>query len=226
MTSAPRAVVVDDEESIRFVVAQELRAHKFDVEVADSGASALDVIATYQPDVIVLDIMLPDMDGFELLDRLRASGVVAPVLFLTARDGTSDRVRGLTGGGTDYVTKPFALAELVARVKLRLAEGASSGDRRLRCADLMLDEELHEVTRGGHRIQLSPTEFRLLRELLIGQGRVLSRGQLLDLVWDFAFDGDAAIVDKYVSYLRHKIDTVDHKLIHTVRGVGFTIRST
>jgi two-component system, OmpR family, response regulator len=146
------------------------------------------------------------------------------VVFLSARDGTNDRVRGLTGGANDYVTKPFAIAELVARVKLRLTEGNSYSDRRLRCADLILDEESHDVTRNGELVQLSPTEFRLLRVLLIDQGRVLSRGQLLERVWDYDFDGDLAIVDTYISYLRRKVDTGSHKLIHTIRGVGFTLR--
>jgi two-component system, OmpR family, response regulator len=221
----PRALVVDDEENICFVVAHELRAHNFEVDVAGTAADALRLISLHQPDVIVLDVMLPDMNGFVLLEQLRASGIETPVLFLTARDATNDRVRGLTGGGTDYVTKPFALAELVARVKLRLREGGGSADRRLRCGDLVLDDETHEVMRGGEPVHLSPTEFRLLREMLIDQGRVLSRTQLLDRVWDFAFDGDPGIVDKYVSYLRRKIDLTDDKLIHTIRGVGFTVKS-
>jgi two-component system, OmpR family, response regulator len=225
VSSMPRALVVDDEENICFVVAHELRAHNFEVDVAGTGREALRLTAAHQPDVIVLDVMLPDMDGFSLLEQLRASGVETPVLFLTARDSTSDRVRGLTGGGTDYVVKPFALAELIARVKLRLREGGEATDRRLRCGDLVLDDDTYKVTRGGEPVHLSPTEFRLLRELLIDQGRVLSRTQLLDRVWDFAFDGDPGIVDKYVSYLRRKIDTSDHKLIHTVRGVGFTVKS-
>jgi two-component system, OmpR family, response regulator len=224
MSRAPRVVVVDDEENIRFVVAHELRAHKFDVAVADSGRAGLEVIATHQPDVIVLDVMLPDIDGFTVLQQLRDNGIATPVVFLSARDGTHDRVRGLTGGANDYVTKPFAIAELVARVKLRLAEGNSYSDRRLRCADLILDEESHDVTRNSELVQLSPTEFRLLRVLLIDQGRVLSRGQLLERVWDYDFDGDLAIVDTYISYLRRKVDTGSHKLIHTIRGVGFTLR--
>jgi two-component system, OmpR family, response regulator len=221
----PRALVVDDEENICFVVAHELRAHNFEVDVAGTAAEALRLITSHQPDVIVLDVMLPDMNGFALLELLRDSGIETPVLFLTARDGTSDRVRGLTGGGADYVVKPFALAELIARVKLRLREGGDATDRRLRCGDLVLDDDTHQVTRDGQVVHLSPTEFRLLRELLIDQGRVLSRAQLLDRVWDFGFDGDPGIVDKYVSYLRRKIDTTDDKLIHTIRGIGFTVKS-
>lgn len=225
MSNRPRALVVDDEENICFVVAHELRAHNFEVDVAGTAAEALRLITSHQPDVIVLDVMLPDMNGFALLELLRDSGIETPVLFLTARDGTSDRVRGLTGGGADYVVKPFALAELVARVKLRLREGGDATDRRLRCGGLVLDDDTHQVTRDGQVIHLSPTEFRLLRELLIDQGRVLSRAQLLDRVWDFAFDGDPGIVDKYVSYLRRKIDTTDDKLIHTIRGIGFSVKS-
>jgi two-component system, OmpR family, response regulator len=225
VSAAPRALVVDDEENICFVVAHELRANNFEVDVAGTAAEALRLIATHQPDVIVLDVMLPDMSGFALLEQLRSSGLDTPVLFLTARNATNDLVRGLTSGGSDYVTKPFALAELVARVKLRLREGGASTDRRLRCGDLVLDDETHEVTRAGAPVHLSPTEFRLLRELLVDQGRVLSRSQLLDRVWDFAFDGDPGIVDKYVSYLRSKIDSSDDKLIHTIRGVGFTVKS-
>jgi two-component system, OmpR family, response regulator len=225
VSNRPRALVVDDEENICFVVAHELRAHNFEVDVAGTAAEALRLITSHQPDVIVLDVMLPDMNGFALLELLRDSGIETPVLFLTARDGTSDRVRGLTGGGADYVVKPFALAELVARVKLRLREGGDATDRRLRCGGLVLDDDTHQVTRDGQVIHLSPTEFRLLRELLIDQGRVLSRAQLLDRVWDFAFDGDPGIVDKYVSYLRRKIDTTDDKLIHTIRGIGFSVKS-
>jgi len=173
----------------------------------------------------VLDIMLPDVDGFTVLQRLRDRGSTAPVIFLTARDSTEDRVRGLTTGGADYQVKPFAVAELVVRVRLRLEQsGADTPTRTLRCADLVLDPEAHRVTRAGAVVQLSPTEYKLLHYLLVNSGRVLSRMQILDHVWSYDFDGDSSVVDTYVSYLRRKVDDVEPKLIHTIRGVGFTLR--
>ncbi len=227
MTPArPRVLIVDDEESIRFVVDSALRRAGFDTCSADGGRQALDRVAAFEPDVVVLDVMLPDVDGFEVLDRLRADGSEVPVVFLTARDSADDRIRGLTTGGDDYLVKPFAVAELVARVRLRLSPGgASSRTRRLRCADLTLDVDAHRVTRDGRSIHLSPTEFRLLHYLLVNAGHVLTRVQILDQVWPYDFDGDWAVVDTFISYLRRKIDDVEPKLIHTVRGVGFCLRA-
>jgi len=221
----PRVLVVDDEENIRYLVGSALQLDGFETAVAETGAEALELVSTFSPDVVVLDIMLPDVDGFTVLQRLRDRGSTAPVIFLTARDSTEDRVRGLTTGGADYQVKPFAVAELVARVRLRLEQsGADTPTRTLRCADLVLDPEAHRVTRAGAVVQLSPTEYKLLHYLLVNSGRVLSRMQILDHVWSYDFDGDSSVVDTYVSYLRRKVDDVEPKLIHTIRGVGFTLR--
>jgi two-component system, OmpR family, response regulator len=222
--SPRRVLVVDDEENIRFVVSSALKRQGFDVKTAGTAASASEIRSEWSPDVVVLDVMLPDANGFDVLTQWRASGSDVPVVFLTARDSTGDRVRGLTDGGSDYVTKPFAVAELVARVKLRAADSLSS-DRRLRLDDLSIDTDAHVVRRGGLEVHVSPTEFRLLYTLMLNQGRVLSRRQLLDEVWGYDFDGDEQIVDTYIHYLRRKIDTVPPKLIHTVRGVGFSMRN-
>ncbi|MEZ5226625.1 MAG: response regulator transcription factor [Acidimicrobiales bacterium] len=221
----PRVLVVDDEENIRFIVESALDMAGFDVTTAETGSEALNLVTALHPVVIVLDVMLPDVDGFTLLQRIRDRGSSAPVVFLTARDGTEDRVRGLTTGGADYVTKPFAVAELVARVKLRLPKpGVGDGGRELRCADLTMDDDAHRVTRAGEPVQLSPTEYKLLHYLLVNTGRVLSRDQILDHVWAYDFDGDSAVVDTYISYLRRKIDQVEPRLIHTIRGIGFCLR--
>jgi two-component system, OmpR family, response regulator len=221
----PRVLVVDDEENIRFLVGSALQLDGFETAVAETGRDALDVVASFRPDVIVLDVMLPDVDGFTVLRRLRDRGDVMPVIFLTARDATEDRVRGLTSGGADYQIKPFAVAELVARVRLRLQQGGSGGmTRSLRCADLDLDTEAHRVTRAGEVVHLSPTEYKLLHYLLVNSGRVLSRAQILDHVWAYDFEGDSSVVDTYISYLRRKVDRVEPKLIHTIRGVGFSLR--
>jgi len=172
--------------------------------------------------------MLPDLDGFNVARRLRSGDVRTPVLFLTARDATEDKVTGLTLGGDDYVTKPFSLEEVIARIRAVLrrtrAGMPSPSPSRLRAADLELDEESHEVWRAGSRVQLSPTEFKLLRYLMTNVGRVLSKGQILDYVWNYDFQGDSGIVESYVSYLRRKVDTVEPRLIHTIRGVGYVLR--
>ncbi len=221
----PRVLLVDDEENIRYIVKLALEMAGFEVATAASGDEAIKLVGSFQPRVIVLDVMLPDIDGFSLLRRIRDRGSSAPVVFLTARDGTEDRVRGLTTGGADYVVKPFAVAELVARVKLRLADdGSSTEGRALRCADLTLDDETRRVTRAGEIVHLSPTEYKLLRYLLVNSGRVLSRYQILDHVWSYDFDGNSAVVDTYISYLRRKIDNVEPHLIHTIRGFGFSLR--
>jgi len=222
---SPRVLVVDDEENIRFLVGSALQLAGFDTAVADTGREALKLVEEFRPDVVVLDVMLPDLDGFTVLQRLREGGSTSPVIFLTARDATEDRVRGLTTGGADYQVKPFAVAELVARVRLRLEQSGAAGPARaLRCADLELDPEAHRVTRAGEVVYLSPTEYKLLHYLLVNSGRVLSRAQILDQVWSYDFDGDSAVVDTYISYLRRKVDRVDPKLIHTIRGIGFSVR--
>ena len=220
-----RALVVDDEENIVFLVASALRVAGMDVRTASSGREALLEAERFGPAVVILDVMLGDLDGFEVLRRLRADGCVAPVLFLTARHTTADKVRGLTAGGDDYIVKPFALEELVARVQVCLRRhGTSTQPARRRIADLELDEDAHRVWRGGREAQLSATEFKLLRCLMANAGRVVSRAQILDHVWDFDFDGESAIIESFISNLRRKIDTDGPKLIHTVRGVGYSLR--
>jgi two-component system OmpR family response regulator len=224
--SVTKVLVVDDEENISFLVSSALRVEGFDVTTATSGRTALSEAEQRRPDVIVLDVMLGDMDGFEVLRRLRASGIVAPVLFLTARHDTEDRVRGLTAGGDDYIVKPFALEELVARVHvaLRRSGGAASTSSRMQVGDLVLDDDAHRVWRGDDEAALSATEFKLLRCLMSNTGRVVSRGQILDHVWRYDFDGESAIIESFISNLRKKVDDRDPKLIHTIRGVGYSIR--
>jgi two-component system OmpR family response regulator len=219
-------LVVDDEQNITDLVATALRYEGFEVVTALSGRAALGEIAASRPDLLILDVMLPDLDGFEVARRLRQDGRRVPILFLTAKDATEDKVRGLTLGGDDYVTKPFSLEELIARVRAvlrRVAEGSSASSR-LVFADLELDEETHEVFRGKTPIELTPTEFKLLRYLLLNPRRVLSKAQILDHVWEYDFGGDANVVETYVSYLRKKIDTLGPPLIHTLRGVGYSLR--
>jgi len=222
----PRVLVVDDEENIRFLVESALQLAGMETADAEDGRSALKLAAEYQPDLIVLDVMMPGLDGFEVLERLRDGGSRTPVIFLSARDSTDDRVRGLTVGGDDYMVKPFAVAELVARVQLRLQQAAQAPQRTvLRCADLELNTEAYRVSRAGEVIELSPTEYKLLHYLLVNSGRVLTRAQLLDHVWEYDFGGDSSVVDTYISYLRRKLDHTEPKLIHTIRGVGFCLRS-
>jgi two-component system OmpR family response regulator len=219
-------LVVDDEPNITDLVATALRYEGFEVVTALSGRAALGEMAANRPDLLILDVMLPDLDGFEVARRLRQDGRRVPILFLTAKDATEDKVRGLTLGGDDYVTKPFSLEELIARVRAvlrRVAEGSSASSR-LVFADLELDEETHEVFRGKTPIDLTPTEFKLLRYLLLNPRRVLSKAQILDYVWEYDFGGDANVVETYVSYLRKKIDTLGPPLIHTLRGVGYSLR--
>jgi two-component system OmpR family response regulator len=221
-----RVLVVDDEANITELVATALRYEGFEVSTAGDGSSALALVESFRPHVIVLDVMLPDLDGFEVQRRLVERGQRAPVLFLTARDATEDKVHGLTIGGDDYVTKPFSLEELVARIRtvLRRAGGIDAGTERLRFEDLEMNEDTHEVWRGERVIDLTPTEFGLLRLLLSNPRRVLSKSQILDHVWQYDFGGDASIVETYVSYLRKKVDVEEPRLIHTVRGVGYVIR--
>ena len=223
---AARVLVVDDEDAITDLVSTALRYTGFDVAVASTGRAAIATAATFRPELIVLDIMLPDLDGFEVTRRLRGDGVRVPVVFLTARDATEDKVTGLTIGGDDYVTKPFSLEELVARIRtiLRRAGVAGAETSRLVFADLELDDDAHEVTRAGTPIDLTATEFKLLRYLMLNARRVLSKAQILDHVWEYDFGGDANVVETYISYLRKKVDQIEPHLIHTVRGVGYTLR--
>jgi two-component system, OmpR family, response regulator len=221
-----RVLVVDDEPSIVDVVSMALRHHGFDVASAETGAQALAEVRDWRPHAMVLDVMLPDMEGFEVARRLSEQRVELPILFLSARDNTSDKIRGLTTGGDDYVTKPFSLEELVARVRniLRRSGANTELGARLTFADLELDEETREVRRGDHPIELTATEFRLLRYLLLNPRRVLTRAQLLDHVWSYDFGGDARVLETYISYLRKKLDGHGPPLVHTVRGVGYALR--
>ncbi len=221
-----RVLVVDDEPNITELVATALRYEGFDVRSAGDGREALALVETFRPELLVLDVMLPDIDGFEVQRRLIDRGRKTPVVFLTAKDATEDKVRGLTIGGDDYVTKPFSLEELVARIRavLRRTRTAETDERRLKFADLEMDDDAHEVRRGERVIELTPTEFSLLRFLLANPRRVLSKDQILDHVWHYDFGGDASIVETYISYLRKKVDVEEPRLIHTVRGVGYTLR--
>ncbi len=219
-------LVVDDEPSIVDAVSTALRYEGFDVRTVTSGRAALASAQQLPPDLIVLDIMLPDLDGLEVTRRLRADGIRVPVLFLTARDGVEDKVAGLTVGGDDYVTKPFSLAEVVARTRaiLRRTGGEERTDSRLRFADLVMDEDTHEVWRAGKPVRLTATEFALLRFFLLNPRRVLSKSQILDHVWHYDFGGDANVVETYVSYLRKKLDRLGPPLLHTIRMVGYSLR--
>ena len=220
-----RVLVVDDEPNIVDVISMALRFQGFEVESAGTGTDALAAVATFKPQLIVLDVMLPDMAGFDVANRLGAQRSRVPIIFLTARDATEDKIRGLTLGGDDYVTKPFSLEELVARIRtiLRRAGLAEPDSSRLVFEDLELDEDAHEVLRGGELIDLTATEYRLLRYLMLNPRRVLTRTQLLEHVWDYDFGGDARVLETYVSYLRKKLDAHGPPLIHTVRGVGFRL---
>ena len=226
----PQVLVVDDEPNIRELVQVALKFHGCAVTACSSGQDALRQAEASRPDLIVLDVMLPDLDGFEVCRRLRAAGNDVPVIFLTARDTSSDTVTGLALGGDDYVTKPFSVEALVARVRAVLRRAArTAGDPPadqgvLRAADLELDESRWTVHRAGAPVELSPTEFRLLAYLMRHQGRVLTRAQLLENVWGWDYAGQSQIVETYVSYLRHKLDPLGPPLIHTPRGVGYSLR--
>ena len=220
-----RVLVVDDEENITFLLDSALRHFGFDVQVANNGRDAIAKVESFNPDVVLLDVMLPDLDGFEIVRRLRLDGTKVPVLFLTARDATEDKVRGLTLGGDDYVTKPFSLEEVVARIQVILRrQGQATGSSQITFQDLELDDDAHVVRRAGQVIELSPTEYNLLRFLMVNAGRVLSRNQILDHVWQYDFGGHATVVETYISYLRKKIDKLGPPLIQTVRGVGYSLR--
>ena len=229
MSTEPEArlLVVEDEPNIRELLATSLRFAGFEVHVAGDGESAIRLAAEQEPDLVVLDVMLPDMDGFTVTRRLRDSGRQLPIVFVTARDSLDDKVKGLTVGGDDYVTKPFSLEEVVARIRavLRRTRGAFDDSAALTFEDLELDEDSHEVRRGSRVIDVSPTEFKLLRYLMINPNRVLSKSQILDHVWDYDFRGESGIVESYISYLRRKIDIEGvPPLIHTKRGVGYVLR--
>ena len=220
-----RLLVVDDEQTILELLAGSLRFAGFEVVTAASGAEALRAAAASRPDLVLLDVMMPDGDGFEVVRQMRSSGPDIPVIFLSARDGVSERVAGLALGGDDYVTKPFSLDEVLERIRAVLRRsGRAAAATRLRVADLELDEDRHEVRRGGTLIALTPTEFRLLRFLMLNAGRVLSRGQILDHVWDYDPAGNGSVVEPCVSYLRRKVDQAEPRLIHTIRGVGYVLR--
>ena len=227
-STGQRILVVDDETSISDLISTSLRFVGFDVRTAATGSQALAVAEEFKPHAIVLDVMLPDQDGFEVCRQIRNEGVNVGVLFLTAKDGMEDKVAGLTIGGDDYMTKPFSLEELVARLRALLRRigvvEMDHDDEKIRFADLELDEATHEVHRAGNLLDLSPTEFLLTRYLLINSDRVVSKAQILDHVWEYDFRGDAGIVETYISYLRKKIDIYEPPLIHTVRGVGYRLR--
>jgi two-component system OmpR family response regulator len=225
-SSDATVLVVDDDEFIRDLTSSALRIAGFATTTASSGLDALACIERQRPALVVLDVGLPGVDGFEVCRRLRAGGDQTPVVFLTARDADGDKISGFTKGGDDYLTKPFSLEELVARARAVLRRtGPQAPISRLRYADLELDEETLRVTRAGRPIQLSPTELKVLRFLLLNRERVLSKAQILDHVWDYDFGGNAGVVENYISYLRKKIDTVDPPLIHTVRGFGYVLRT-
>ena len=225
--------MVDDEDALVDMLRDALRFAGYEVHVARRGFEALKAAAEVDPDLLILDVNLPDIDGFEICRRLRAEGSQVPVVFLTARDDREDLRTGFTRGGDDYLTKPFSLEELDLRVQaiLRRTQGRGTGaaddeaGERLTCADLEVDVGAHRVWRAGTEVELSATEFRLLRYLVANQGRVLSKPQILDHVWNYDFDGDGSIVETYISYLRRKVDPVEPRLIKTVRGVGYTIRA-
>jgi two-component system OmpR family response regulator len=229
MAEPSRILVVDDEPSITDLLSMALRYEGMEVEVSHLGRQALEAMTKFRPHLVVLDVMLPDLSGFEVLERMGRDriGGRLPVLFLTARDTLDDKLRGFTLGGDDYMTKPFSVEELIVRVRAILRRAHGEGDDgRLNVSDLRMDEESHEVFRGSTSIELTPTEFKLLHYLLLNSGRVVSKSQILDRVWNYDFDGNANVVEIYISYLRKKIDTLGPRLIHTVRGVGYSLRPT
>ncbi|QYH19253.1 response regulator transcription factor [Corynebacterium aquatimens] len=224
-----KVLVVDDEPNIVELLTVSLKFQGFEVESANSGQDALDLARTFKPEAYILDVMMPGMDGFELLGKLRAEGLDGPVLFLTAKDAVEDRIHGLTIGADDYVTKPFSLEEVITRLRVILRRGNvtedAGEDSTLRYADLTLNDETHEVTKAGKIVDLSPTEFNLLRYLMLNAEVVVSKAKILDNVWHYDFGGDGNVVESYISYLRRKVDQGDQQLIHTVRGVGYVLRT-
>ena len=225
--SPVRVLVVDDEVNIAELLAMALRYEGWDLAMAHTGTDAVSTARDFRPDAVVLDIMLPDFDGLEVLRRMRADGNDVPVLFLTAKDAVEDRIAGLTAGGDDYVTKPFSLEEVVARLRAlmrRTTVLADEGSSLLVVGDLTMDEDSHEVTRAGEQVHLTATEFELLRYLMRNPKRVLSKAQILDRVWNYDFGGQANVVELYISYLRKKIDAGRAPMIHTMRGVGYVLK--
>jgi two-component system OmpR family response regulator len=221
-----RLLLVDDEDNLRSMLDAALRHSGFDVHPVANGRDAIEAVEAVDPDLIVLDVMLPDLDGFDVCKRLRQTGNRTPVLFLTARDATEDKVRGLTMGGDDYLVKPFSLEELVARISAVLRRtGVDPTGHELRCGDLSMDDDAHLVLKAGRSVNLSPTEYNLLRYLLLNRNRVVSKAQILDHVWHYDFGGDGGVVETYIGYLRRKLDTTEPRLIHTIRGVGYTLRA-
>jgi two-component system OmpR family response regulator len=221
-----RLLVVDDEPTIVELLSGCLRFAGFDVLTAANGTEAMRVAAAAPPDLILLDVMMPDSDGFDVIRRIRSGGLQIPVIFLTARDSVNERVTGLALGGDDYVTKPFALDEVMARIRavLRRSRGMPDTPSRTVVADLELDEDSHQVRRAGILVSLTPNEFKLLRYLMANAGRVLSKAQIIDHVWDYGFTGDANLVESYICYLRRKVDRSEPRLIHTIRGIGYVLR--
>jgi two-component system, OmpR family, response regulator len=222
-----RVLVVDDEPTLADLLSMALRLEGWEVRSAGDGQAALRTGREWQPDAVVLDVMLPDLDGIEVMRRLRAESYDVPVLFLTAKDAVEDRIAGLTAGGDDYVTKPFSLEEVVARLRSlvrRTGVAATGEDATLRVGDLSLNEDSHEVERGGERISLTATEYELLRYLMRNPRRVLSKAQILDRVWNYDFGGQANVVELYISYLRKKIDAGREPMIHTMRGAGYVLK--
>jgi two-component system OmpR family response regulator len=228
-TGEARLLVVDDEPNILELLSASLRFAGFDVATASNGTDALAVASTFQPDLLVLDVMMPGMDGFEVVRALRGDDGRTPVLFLTARDSTEDKITGLTLGGDDYVTKPFSLEEVIARVRTVLRrtgrEAPATSRSTWSFADIELNDDTHEVHKAGEPVTLSPTEFKLLRYFLQNPQRVLSKTQILEHVWQYDFGGDANVVESYMSYLRRKVDTTEPRLLHTIRSVGYVLRT-
>ncbi|MDR7170704.1 two-component system OmpR family response regulator [Nocardia kruczakiae] len=228
-TPEARVLVVDDEPMIVELLSVSLRYQGFEVATAANGAEGLDRAKQFRPDALIVDVMMPGMDGFGLLRRLRADGIDAPVLFLTARDEVEDKITGLTLGADDYVTKPFSLEEVVARLRVILRRSGHVVEQmkssRLRFEDIELDDDTHEVWKAGEPVALSPTEFTLLRYFMVNAGTVLSKPRILDHVWRYDFGGEVGVVETYVSYLRKKVDTGPDRLIHTLRGVGYVMRA-
>lgn len=223
-----RALIADDEEYLADLLRMTLRAEGWETRVVGTGRAALDEVRAFGPDIVVLDIMMPGIDGMEVLRRMRAAGDTTPVLFLTAKDDVADRVAGITAGGDDYVTKPFSLEEVVARlrglVRRHVHTARTEDEPVLTVGDLTLNEATHDVARGGERVQLTTTEFELLKLLMRNPRHVLSKAQILERVWGYDFGGRSSIVELYISYLRKKLDPLGEPLIHTIRGAGYTIR--
>ena len=225
--TAPRILVVDDEPNIRDLLITSLRFAGFQVRAVSNGAQTISAVLEEEPDLIILDVMLPDMNGFSVTKRLRGAGYTAPILFLTAKDETEDKITGLNAGGDDYVTKPFSLDEIVARIQavLRRTMQTDEEESVIRAGELTMDQDTHDVYVGDEQIDLSPTEFKLLRYLMLNPNRVLSKAQILDHVWEYDFNGDAGIVESYISYLRRKIDPhTSESLIQTKRGFGYMLK--